>query len=187
MAKVRDNIRIYGDDEGAVFVADKGTTGPTDLTAPGVGFEELGWLSEDGVDLDRNEDVQEFKGWQGGKLLRKKITSVDDTFKFQCLEETAAVLGLYYKGQVPTVTGTGAAAVAKITVTNQAVSDERAWVVDAFDGEVQKRYVVPSGEVTARATISHKNSDMTIYEFTVTVYGDYDLYTNAPAVTGISA
>lgn len=184
MVKNRENIRIYGDDESAVHVAPKGTTGPTGLAAPGVGFEELGWLSEDGVDLDRNEDVQEFKGWQGGKLLRKKITSVDDTFKFQCLEETALSLGLYYKGQAPAVTGVGAAAVATITVTNQAVSDERAWVVDAFDGGVQKRYIISSGEVTSRATVGHKNSDMTIYEYTVTIYGDYTLLTNNPAVTG---
>ena len=175
MAKDRDNVRIYGDDASGVWVADKGTTGPTTLAAPGAGFAEVGWLSEDGVDLDRSEDVAEFKGWQGGKTLRKKVTSQEDTFKFVALEETALTMGLYYKG----VTATTATGVDTFHITNQAVSDERAWVVDFYDGAVQKRFVIPSGEVTGRATVSHKNSDLTMYEFTVTIYGDYSILKTA--------
>lgn len=178
MAKDRNNIRIYGDDTTAVYTAPKGTTGPTGLAAPSATFKEVGWLGEDGVDLERNEDVAEFKGYQGGTLVRKKTTSVVDTFHFVCLEETALTLGLYYKGQAPVV----ATGVGTLTVTNQSVSDERAWVVDLIDGSVTKRYVVPSGEVTDRATISHKNSDLTMYDFTVTIYGAYTILSNAPGV-----
>jgi hypothetical protein len=177
MAKDRDNVRIYGDDASGVWVAPKGTTGPTTLAALTSPHEEAGWLGEDGVDLDRSEDVAEFKGWQGGATLRKKVTSVEDTFKFVALEETAVTLGLYYKGAAPT-TATG---VDTYSITNQAVSDERAWVVDFYDGAVQKRLVVPSGEVTGRATVSHKNSDLTMYEFTVTIYGDYTILKTAAA------
>lgn len=178
MAKDLANIRIYGDDASAVYVAPKGTTGPVDLAAVSASYKEVGWLSEDGVDVERNEDVAEFKAWQGGKVVRKKVTSVDDTFKFQALEENLVTTGLYYKGQAPVVT-TG---VAKITVTNQSKSDERAFVIDFVDGTVSKRYVIPSGEVSERATIPHKNTDMTLYEYTVTIYGDYFIYSNAPAL-----
>lgn len=177
MAKDRSNIRIYGDDAGGVWVAPKGTTGPTDLAAPGVGFVEAGWLSEDGVDLDRNESINDFFGWQGGAIVRSKRTSVKDSFHFVCLEETATTLGLYYAGVSPT-TGTG---VDHFAITDQTKSDERAWVVDFFDGDIQKRLVVPSGEVTARATVPHKNSDLTMYDFTVTIYGAYDIYKTAAA------
>jgi hypothetical protein len=177
MAKDRDNVRIYGDDASGVYVGDKGTTGPTTLAAPGVGFDEVGWLSEDGVDFDRSEDVAEFKGWQGGTTLRKKVTSQEDTFRFVCLEETALTMGLYYKGVAPT-TATG---VDTFAITNQAVSDERAWVVDVVDDTITKRYVIPSGEITGRATVPHKNSDLTMYEFTVTIYGDYSILKTAAA------
>jgi len=177
MAKDRDNVRIYGDDASGVWVADKGTTGPTSLAAPGVGFEEVGWLGEDGVDLDRSEDVSEFKAWQGGSTLRKKVTSQEDTFKFVALEETALTMGLYYKG----VTATTATGVDTYAITDQAASDERAWVIDFVDGAITKRYVVPSGEVTGRATVPHKNSDLTMYEFTVTIYGDYSILKTAAA------
>jgi len=177
MAKDLANVRIYGDESSGVHVAAKGTTAPVDLATP-TGFTEVGWLSEDGVDLDRNEDSATFNAWQGGKVVRKKTTSVDDTFKFQALEENATTVGLFYKGQAPVVTG----GVAKITVTNQILSDERAWVVDFVDGAVTKRLVIPNGEVTGRASVPHKNTDMSIYEFTVTIYGDYFIYSNAPSL-----
>ena len=55
MAKDRSNIRIYGDDDSAVSVGAKGTTGPTTLAALDADdFTELGWLSEDGIDLERD-------------------------------------------------------------------------------------------------------------------------------------
>ena len=178
MAKDLDNIRIYGDEDSAVFVAPLGTTGPTTLAAPGVGFEELGWLGEDGVPFDRNQDVTDFRAFQGGTIVRKKVTSDDHTFRVQCLEETALTLGLYYSGEA-FVTTTG---VAKATISPGAPADPRAWVVDLHDGAVHKRYVVPKGEVTERATVEHQNAALTIYDLTVTIYGDYDIYTNNPAV-----
>src|SRR5690349_15671894 len=119
MAKDRANIRIYGDDSSAVFVAPKGTSGPTTLAAPAGTFVELGWLSEDGIDLDRNENLVEFNAHQGGALVRAKRTSVKDTFKFVCLEETAKVLGLYYAGVAPTT----ASSVDTFAITAQTVSD----------------------------------------------------------------
>lgn len=178
MAKDRDNVRIYGDLDSGVWVAPKGTTGPTDLAAPGVGFVEVGWIDEDsGVDIERSEDVAEFKAWQGGTTLRKKVTSVEDTFSFVCTEENAVTLGLYYKG----VTATTATGVDTFAITDQAKTDERAWVIDFVDDTITKRYVIPVGEVTGRETISHKNSEMTLYSFTVTIYGDYSVLKTAAA------
>ena len=49
------------------------------------------------------------------------------------------------------------------------------------DDTITKRYVVPSGEITARATVPHKNSDLTMYEFTVTIYGAYSILKTAEA------
>jgi hypothetical protein len=175
MAKDRTNIRIYGDDTSAVYVAPKGTTGPTTLAAPGVGFVEVGWLSEDGIEVNRDANIAEFNGFQGGAIVRTKKTSVKDTFKFVCLEETATTLGLAYAGVTPT-TATG---VDTFHITNQTTSDTRAWVVDVVDGTITKRYVVPAGDAELTGAIAHKNSDMTMYEFTVTITGDYDILKTA--------
>lgn len=182
MAKVYDNVRIYGDQDSGVYVGDKGALLPTDLTAP-TEHVELGWLSEDGIGFERSEDATTHRAYQGATIVRRKTTSVEDTFTFQCLEETAEVLGLVYKGQAPAVTGVGDASVATITVTNQAKSDERSFVVDVVDGDITKRYCVPTATVSTGA-IAHSNADMTIYEFTATIQGDYTIVTNNPAVTG---
>lgn len=177
MAKDRTNIRNYGDDTTSVYVAPKGTTGPTGLEAPGAGWSELGWIGNDGVNLDRSMDTEDVLSI-GGTLLKRQVTSMDDTIQVGCLEETAVALGLYYRGAAPTV----AAGVAHIAVANQRVTDERAWIFDFFEGAIQKRFVVPAGEVTELDTLAHSKSNPTIYTFTVTLYGDYDIYSNAPAL-----
>jgi hypothetical protein len=179
MAKDLANILGGGGDASAVWVGPKGTTGPTALEAPAAGFNEVGWLSEDGVSFSRAEDKQVFRAHQGGKIVKRKTSSVDDTFKFQCLETTALTLGLLYKGATPTV----ATGVATIAVTNQAVADERAWVLDEFlDDGSQLRYVIPVGSAELTAEVAWKTDDMTVYEFTVGVNGDYTVITDAPAV-----
>lgn len=184
--KNTDNARFYGDLASAVYVAPKGTTGPSDLAEP-AGFEELGWLSEDGITFDRDEDNTVLRAYQGATVVRRKTNSVDDSFTFQCLEETATVLGLYYKGQTAEVTGTGDAAVAKIELKDQARSDERAFVVDVVDGDITKRHVIPSGSV-GTGSLTYSNGDATVYEFTVSINGnDAYVLTNNPAVTGQNA
>lgn len=143
MAKNTDNIRIYGGEDSAVYVAPKGTEGPSDLAVPAAGFTELGWLSEDGISIDTDVDATTHRAFQGGTIVRRKKNSVERTISFQCLEETATVLGLFYAGQTAEVTGSGDDVVARINLENQTASDERAFVIDVFDDGVQQRVVVP--------------------------------------------
>lgn len=186
MAKDYQNVRMYGDLTSGVFVAPKGTTLPTDLaTAPAAAFLELGWLAEDGVAEAISADTVEFHGWQGSTLLKRKRTKAGKTFTFQCLEENAATMGLKYRGQVPTVTGAAGAKVAKLEYKNQNVTDERAWVIDAHDGLVKHRHVIPAGAYEVTGTVEYQAANMTILTVEVSVIGEgaYEL-TNNPAVTG---
>ena len=178
MTKNLANIRIYGDQDSAVFVAPKGTTMPTALAAPSATFEDLGWLSEDGTDITRETSSTDFTAWQGGTIVRSKVSGVKDTLKVVCLEETAIALGLYYPGST-SATATG---VTTVTIPGGSASNEKALVVDFIDDDVTKRYAIPRAEVTSVGTVSHKNSDMTMYEFTFTIYGGFTIITNNPAV-----
>ncbi len=178
MTKNLANIRIYGDEASAVYVAPKGATMPADLAAPGVTFADLGWLSEDGTEISREMSSNDFTAWQGGTIVRSKVSGVKDTVKVTCLEETAVALGLYYPGST-SVTTTGTT---KLTVKGGSVSNEKALVIDFLDGSITKRYAIPRAEVTGVGTVGHKNSDMTMYEFTFTIYGGFDIITNNPAV-----
>ena len=173
------NILGGGGDDSAVWVAAKGSTLPTTLADPVSPFESAGWLSEDGISFARSEDRQTFKAHQGGTVVKRKTSSTDDTFKFQCLETNALVLGLLYKGATPTV----ATGVATIAVANQTANDERAWVIDEFlDDGSQLRYVIPNGSAQLTADVVWKTDEMTVYEFTVGVNGGYTVITDAPGV-----
>jgi hypothetical protein len=180
MAKNLAAIHVYGDQTSSVFVGPKGTTGPTTLATPVSPFVEVGWISEGGVTQSRSQDATSFRAWQGAQVVRRKITSTEDTFSFQALEENAVTHGLLYRGQVPVV----ATGVATTTITNQSVVDDRAWVIDLIDGSVTKRFVIPSGSHELTGDVVYSNGDLTVYEFTVTVQGDYFELTNAPAVVG---
>lgn len=179
MSKTLSNIRVYGDGACAVHVAPKGTTLPTTLAAPSAPFTELGWGSEDGLPIGRSSESSTFRAWQGGTLVRRRVRSNEDTFKFWALEETLTVVKLYYPG----ATATTATGVTTIHVPQAAQTDERAWILDFEDSPAnRKRYVIPVAEVNDRATIAHKSDAMTIYEFTATIIGDFDIITNSPAL-----
>lgn len=170
MAKVESNIHVYGDLDNTVYVADSGTAGPTDLTVPAAGFTEVGWISEDGLEESLEASSETFRAWQGATIVRKSITSSDRSFKFSCLEENAITQGLKYRGQAP-VSGTG---YETTTVTDQTANDERAWVIDLFDGDYQKRYVIPVGFYEITGSQTYSAGSLTVLEVTVTPIGDYD-------------
>jgi hypothetical protein len=179
VAKNYDNIRVYGDLDSEVFFAPVGSTLPTTLTDPATPFEAIGWLSEDGVNLAVSTDVEKFKGWQGGATLRTKVTSTEKTITIQALEETPGVTELYYGHGAATVT-TG---VAKIDLPEGIGTVERAAVFKFVDGDVTKYLCCERVEVTGRGELSHQNSSMTTYEFTLDILGDSYILTNAAAYT----
>lgn len=176
--KNQANVRIYGDDDDAVWVGPKGSTFPAAMATPAATFIHLGWLGEDGIDLDQDVTVNTFNGHQGGAQLRAKKGAVGRSFKFQALEETATTLGLYYPG----IKGTTTAGVTTFVVPAGSRADERAWMVDTWDDTIYKRYQIPVGQVGETGTISHTNSGMTIYEFTVQVMGGFNIVSNNPAL-----
>jgi hypothetical protein len=180
MAKNYDNIRAYGDLDSEVFLAPVGSTLPTTLTDPTTPFEALGWLSEDGVSLSLSTDVEKFKGWQGGSVLRTKVTGTEKTIQIQCLEETPGVTELYYGHGAPVVT-TG---VAKIDLPEGVGTVARAAVFKFVDGGVTKFLCCEKVEVTEREDLSHQNSSLTMYGFTLDIIGDSYILTDAPAFTG---
>lgn len=170
MAKNEANIHAYGDLANAVYVADMGTTLPSDLSEPGAGIEEIGWISEDGLSEAVDQSDETYRAWQGATIVKKSITSSDRTFTFSALEENAITQGLKYRGQEATAAGD----VSTIKVQDQTKTDERAWVIDLFDGNHQKRYVIPKGFYVVSGEQTYAASGLTMLEITVTPIGDYD-------------
>lgn len=179
MAKNSANIRIYGGAASAVWVAPKGTTAPLGIAAPAAPWVEMGWLSDNGLDVDQKAAKKKFYAWQGGTVVKISVSQAERTFSFECLEETALVLGLAY----PDLALTVATGVATGTVPGGIRAVEKAFLYDAFDSDGNlKRYVVPDGYIDPSTKTTHKFDALTVYAFDVDVVGSFDIRTNSPGV-----
>ena len=178
--KVRENVRIWGAGlEGGVYHAPKGTTPPawtTEITEPADPWLEFGWLDDDaGVEFEQSTDSESFKGWPGGVVLRKVTTSLERTWKFMALEETAATLGFVHPGLVFTETAADSG-VYKGTVPENHQPVEVAAIFFFQDGVNYKAAVCPAVVFELSSSVPHKFDDLTGYEFTATTMGEYDIF-----------
>lgn len=179
-----DNIRIFGDLDTDVFLAVKGSTLPVVIGVPAAPFAPVGWLGEDGTPLALAAETAKFKAYQGGTLLRIKVTSTEKSVQVQCLEESPLVTGLYFDHGAPVVTGVSPSAVAKIVLPESVGTVERAAVFRWIDGDVEKLLCCPKVQVGDRSEVPHKNDAMTVYGMTFSIIGECYILTNAAAYTG---
>lgn len=184
MAVDADNARIFGSDDDAVSIAPLGTDMPVDLAELDAPFEDAGWLHTDGITAGGDTSVERFRGHQGGKVIRTKVTESNRTFQFQCLETKALTLGL----QLNVLESTTEAGVTTKRVSAGNKVEARAFVIDVYDedghtdGPIHYRYVVPRGEIGERSEFTLSNSDITGYTFTVEVIDEFFVISNDPAL-----
>jgi len=155
---------------GAVFVAPKGTSLPTDATTSlSSAFVCLGYVSEDGLTNNNEMDVSAIKAW-GGAIVYRSLTELDDNFALTLIEsENEDVLKSVYGDNYVTVDGSGNIKVEIVAADPQ----EKVWVFDlALRGNRAKRIVIPDGAVTSRGAITYNDSDAIGYEITVSAYPD---------------
>lgn len=157
---------------GAIFRAPLGTELPTDAkTALNEAFENLGYVSEDGVVNSNSPESESIKAW-GGSTVCTTQTSKEDTWQFTLIEALSlAPLKLVYGDT--NVTGdlsTG------ITITaNDEQQPDSCLVIDMImRGGVLKRIVIPSGGVSEVAEITYNDTDAVGYQTTITATPDED-------------
>lgn len=155
---------------GAIYVAAKGTTLPTDATtALASTFKCLGYCSEDGLTNDNTPETDNIKAWGGDTVLTIQ-TSKEDTFGYTLLEvlNTDVLKFIYGDGNVTGDLTTG------ITITaNSTEAAEHVIVIDMIlREEAVKRIVIPDGKVSEVGTITYADDDAIGYETTVTCMPD---------------
>ena len=167
---------------GAVYVAPKGTTLPTDATTElSAAFTCLGYVSEDGLENNNEMEVSEIKAW-GGVIVYRSLNGLNDTFALKLIEsENVDVLKNVYGDSNVTEDGEGNITVNIVTEDPQ----EKVWVFDlALRGGRAKRIVIPDGAVTARETITYNDSDAIAYGITVSAYPDSSGKSHAEYIEG---
>lgn len=161
---------------GALYVAPLGTVAPTDLSAWGAGWVDLGYISDDGVTEAVSEDRQDFTPWQESTPIRTDVTGSTLTFHATLWESKAATISLYYRVSEADMTTTGSAPdqVVSFSQAGKPARDVRAFGIDVVDGTYHRRIVLPYAEVTERGDITYKSDTLIGYEVTITAYPGSD-------------
>lgn len=168
MANDADNVRVGLN--GSVYIAPKGTTAPTDLdTAWPAGWVDLGYLSDDGVEMNYSTNTEDINAWQSLSPVRKVLTGVDMTLGFTAIELKTSTVTLYFPSATMTdVSGT----VHKLAIPAAPAPDERAIGLEWIDGTIKNRLIIARGEVTDRQAITLARSGAVGLGMTVSAYAD---------------
>lgn len=155
---------------GAIFVAPKDTTLPTDATTTlDPAFKSVGYASEDGVENDNSPSGGTVKAWGGDTVLTYQDNR-EDSFTFKMLETmNENVLKIVYGDE--NVKGNLESGMT-ITVNNNEL-EEKAWVIEMIlKGGILKRIVIPCAAVTSIGKVAYKDNEATVYEVTLTANND---------------
>lgn len=142
--------------KGAIFIAPKGSTLPTDATSPlDPAFKNLGYISEDGLSNETETETEKIKAWGGDTVLVSQ-TEYGEVFKFNMLEISEETLGFYYGSANVSKSGN----TIQVKHTSQALPECVAVFEIALTGNRVKRIVVPHAQFADRsAEIVYKDDE----------------------------
>lgn len=145
-----NEIRIASN--GQVYVAPVGTALPTTPTAAlNSAFVGLGYLTEDGAKLAVAPEVQDIKSWQSRQSTRRELINQEVTASFTLQQFNESTIPLAFGGGDVTSPSTG---IYRYELPTSGALDERAMIIDAIDGSVHQRWILPRGNVTDAVEIS---------------------------------
>lgn len=154
---------------GAISVAPKGTTLPTDaITDLGSSFKGLGYVSEDGLTNQNTASVEQIKAW-GGDVVLTPSTEKPDYFVFTLIEIlNVDVLKFVYGASA--VTGDLETGITLIASAKE--PDECVLAVDMILNGALKRIVIPKAKVNSVGDIVYQDGQPIGYPCTVTALPD---------------
>lgn len=145
---------------GKVYHAPLGTPLPTDTTtALNAAFlaNEVGYVSDDGLNVDPTETSDDIIAW-GGDRVRKVVSQYGEEYSFTMLERNAAVIAAYH--------GNGTATAWE----GKQVQIRKAWVFHITDNAKILRIVLPDAEVTDRGAVTYATTTAIGRPVTVSTY-----------------
>ena len=156
---------------GALFVAPKGTTLPTNASASlDAAFKGLGYVSEEGLVNNTETDVEDTFAWGGDKVLSGQTTYAE-MFTFNLIETNIEVAKLYYGEDAVTVAGEN------ITIkANGKPLPEIVFVAElVMTGGRVKRIVVERGQIVDRSgEITYVDGEAVAYPIVLKAFPDAD-------------
>lgn len=133
---------------GNVFLAPVGTAMPADLGIPGVGWNNIGYISEDGPSPSGfQRDKTSLFAWNTSNPLRTSYAPSEPTITFTLLQFDQFTLQEYFGGG--TFTASAGAAPNEFEGPANGTAQEHAMVIDWVDGLRAYRWQVPKCAIAA--------------------------------------
>jgi hypothetical protein len=165
-----DSTKVRVAVTGAVSKGIHGATAPTGTAGAATDHIDLGYISEDGVEIELPDagDSEPIKAWQNGTTVRVIRTPSEDnpTWHFTMLETKIETVETYFGVTVDDGATEGSF---EFTVGNRPYNS---YVVDVVDGAELIRDHIPKGIVTSVGAHTLSNGEPIGYE--VTVEGELD-------------
>lgn len=163
---------------GAVMAAPLGTALPTTpVAAPNVAFNELGYISEDGLSLSQGQEWVDIRDW-GGDLVRTFMSQFNGTLNWSFLETNDTALQAMYGSSNVTITAAGVSTGKYTAIAlNSTEPTPKSWMFNIADSTIvdlprKIRIVVPNGQITERGDISFTRNNAVTYPVTLRCYPD---------------
>lgn len=154
---------------GAIYFGDENSVIPTDATSELQGFENLGYVSEDGLTNANSIESEDIKAW-GGDIVQSSQTEKTDTFQLTLIESLNehVLKAIYGKDNVQGSIETGL----KVTA-NAKELQPATWVVDMIlTDNTLKRVVIPRGKISELGDIVYNDTDPIGYQPTINALPD---------------
>lgn len=165
------NVRVgYS---GALYVGALGTTFPVNPTAAwGSGWTDVGFISEDGVSLSADLEIQEFRAWGFPTApIRTQVTNEEFQFTVTVVETNVQTLSLWEGVPIADITSTAASSpVPQFLTITKGVADApdiRAFGLDVIDDTKYIRRMIPRGQVVDRGDVTYKTDELVSYPLTI--------------------
>lgn len=161
MANVATEVRVASD--GHISVGNVGTAAPADASAaPGVGWTDLGYASEDGVTLTPSMDTEDINAWQSAVPVRRIVTGSSLELGFTLIQSNTDVMSLYFNAEVIA----GPPVSFEIPVAPDPL--ERALLIDWIDGGENFRLYVPRAQLSDTGEVTLARGEAVSWEMTFT-------------------
>lgn len=172
MAVNSDLARLYGSEADAIYIAPLGTAMPVGLEELGSAFEDIGWLSEDGIVETPSASKEKIRGHQGAGVVRTYMSESGTEIAFTAYEDKELTNRLRYNVlSSETVDGVRTEernAGQKVTAV--------ACVIDLFDrsfSEIRGRFLIPRFEIGPDGERNFTNAEIAGFPFLGEIVGNY--------------
>jgi hypothetical protein len=161
MALAPANVRVAV--TGTVSVGPTTAAAPTDADTALTGFNDLGYVSEDGVTETRDRSTTTIKAWQNAATVREVVTEASLQYKLTLLETKEETVQAYYGTAVNATDGS-------VTIVPSSTGGQNSYVIDVVDGTDYIRTYIPLGEIIEVGDQVYASGEAVGYEVTISAY-----------------